>query len=357
MNTLYIFLRTDHKDKNNACGVYLRTLINKKKYDITLKVRVLPKDWNEKDLKVKKSDSDWFRKNNFIEHSILKAQNILADYRLKDKTLTFEVFESLFRNNYNSNSFYDFFENELEKRYNYSSETLHTYKTQISKMKLYKPVVNFGDITPEFIEGYRRFMINERRNNENTVNKGLAMLKVFFNWAVDAELIDTKPFNKIKIKKIAGKREHLTINEVERLQQIYDTNTLIPSYQNVLRYFLFACYTGLRFSDVKAFKMSNISKSIIEDTEKYFIKQTQHKTKTLVTIPLHPQAKKLIDWTKAANENVFRVICGSDTLRYIKEIAKKTNIEKNIFFHTARNSFGTILYEFSGDIYLGIVTN
>ena len=227
-------------------------------------------------------------------------------------------------------NFIDFF---LEKNeHKYSSETKKTYKTQKSKLKKFRNRLNLDQITADFLHDYEIYMINILGNNQNTVNKTFAFLKSTLNKAIDEGLLNKKqnPFNRIKIKRIAGKRDFLTKHELKKIHQLYET-TQNKSIQNVCSYFLFSCYTGLRFTDIKQLKHKHIVNGIIE--------LKQHKTNDYVRIPLNNKAKSLIETDKG---NVFNVISNQKTNNRLKDIALLCNINKRLTFHVARHTFATI---------------
>lgn len=182
-------------------------------------------------------------------------------------------------------------------------------------------------------EGYLR---TTRGNNKNTAIKSLIFIKNMLNKAVESGVIKENLCNKYKLGRIEGNREHLSLNELETLHTLLFNPKLKPNKANVLRYFLFCCYTGLRYSDIKTLKYSDISEGIIS------IKM--HKTGELVKIPLIPQTKALIpDTTKYfENQTLFKVLTDQPTNRYLKEIMITAGISKHISFHCTRHTFATV---------------
>ena len=106
-------------------------------------------------------------------------------------------------------------------------------------------------------------MLNVLKNNSNTANKSLSRLKTFSNWAIEQKLMKNNPFENIKITKEKVNREYLSVSELEKLEELYTKNHMNYRQLNVLRYFLFVCYTGLRYSDVKNLKYSNLKKRFL----------------------------------------------------------------------------------------------
>ena len=172
-------------------------------------------------------------------------------------------------------------------------------------------------------------------STKNTVIKSVKVIKTFLNRAVDQGLITENPIKKYKLGTIEGNREFLTQVELESLEKLYNKNELKPSELNVLRYFIFCCYTGLRYQDIKDLRYSNI-------VNNKYISVEMKKTKEYVNIPLIEKAKALIPEGKFDKQKVFRVLSDQPTNRYLKTIMISAGIKKKISFHCARHTFATI---------------
>ncbi len=83
--------------------------------------------------------------------------------------------------------------------------------------------------------------------------------------------------------------------EVETLHKLYDGGTLSERLSGTLIYFLFSCYTGLRFSDVSRLNSSHVKDGYIAIKTK--------KRKKFVEIPLFNRALRLI--REYENEKLF----------------------------------------------------
>ena len=186
------------------------------------------------------------------------------------------------------------------------------------------------------------FLLDVVGNNENTTNKGLRILKAFINWAIEDELMKKNPFQNIKTKHVDGKREHLSSLELEKLERLYKKNTLKYNLQNVLRYFLFSCYTGLRYTDLKSLNFKHIKKIEVKRNFVDVVDITMHKTKLPVVIPLTSKAKFLLPKKINRNQIVFRTLSNQKTNDNLKKIMKEAGIDKNITFHSARHTLATL---------------
>ncbi len=195
-------------------------------------------------------------------------------------------------------------------------------------------------------------MIKDRNNKTNTVAKSLGFVKAVINSAIKQDLIQTNVFSKIKIKKELGKREYLTPPDLKQLENYYYSNNVINSHKNILRYYLFCCYTGLRYKDIKDLCWKDIIDNKINTYEAgrietwKTIELKMHKTQIDVTIPLNKKALEflpIMDKDVKNDSNVFRVISGHKTNKYLRGALKKALIVKSgsMSFHTSRHTFAT----------------
>jgi len=344
--TYKIFLRTDQTNKDGTNTVCLRVSQQRKTKYFSLRIYVHSKDWNDTKNSVKKSDSKYFIKNKKITKYDTKADTIITDYFYNDKYLSFEVFEKqLFNNLYANNSFYDFIDSEIEQS-NQAKETKKGHITERNKLKSYKKELSFNEIDISFLRKYENFLLE--KNNKNTTNKSLIFIKTFINRAIKQNIYTEKnPFENFPISKVTGNRDYLTKNEIDKLNKLLDNKALKSGLKNVLKYFLFACYTGLRYSDIELLKYKHIVSNVINNEEVKLIKITQKKTKKEVKIPLLTFAENLIQSDTIYNKekHIFRVFTGQVTNRHLKELALLTGISKQLTFHVARHTFATISIE------------
>ena len=107
--------------------------------------------------------------------------------------------------------------------------------------------------------------------------------------------------------------------------------------------FLFSCFTGLAYIDVKNLTKSHISFGI--DGEKWIFTHRQ-KTESASKIPILPVTQMIIDKYAdnplCLNEDKLLPILSNQKMNaYLKEIAGVCEIEKELTFHIARHTFAT----------------
>ena len=183
-------------------------------------------------------------------------------------------------------------------------------------------------------------------NGPNTIDRDVKRLKAVIHLAQKLEIIKDDPFSNFKSQTVVTHRSTLNVNEVAIIESLTITNETI----NIVRdTFLFMCYTGLSYSDLKNLTYHQIYKSI---GGKRIIKLQRHKTDEHCMVPLMIKAELLITKylnhpSKSELDIVFPVISNQKMNQYLKLIMKLAGINKLITCHVARHSFATNSLEFN----------
>lgn len=131
----------------------------------------------------------------------------------------------------------------------------------------------------------------------------------------------------------------------EEIRSIYQKKFLSEQLTQVRDIFLFSCYTGLGYSDVKHLSASNVSIGI--DGDQWIFTRRQ-KTGVPARIPLLPMTKELIlkyqNHPKCLISNIlFPMVSNQVMNSYLKEIADLCGINKTLTLHVARHTFATTI--------------
>ena len=165
-------------------------------------------------------------------------------------------------------------------------------------------------------------------------------LKKITNLSLANEWINKDPFTGIKFHEKEVNREFLTWDE---LQIITNKKFDLPRIDLVRDIFIFGCFTGLSFIDIKQLTAEHI----VKDREgNFWIRKARQKTKNMCNIPLLdiPLAiiEKYKDNPKCQKQNVLLPVpCNQKMNSYLKEISDLCGIHKEISTHTARHSYAT----------------
>jgi site-specific recombinase XerD len=215
------------------------------------------------------------------------------------------------------------------------ASTKKTRDSYVRRFREYSPNATLAEAnTIDYVNG---FINHEKKkgNNENTIQKGLSILRAYLYKALDKELI--AKVVSIKVKAIEGNREYLDEDEIRSLIELYKKNTLSERLQKILQYFLFGCFSGLRYGDISTLKYSNIKGNFLE-----FIME---KTNRNHAIPVMDEfAKSLISpkENKLDDSLVFDMPTNQKYNAFLKEVMTIAEIDKNITTHSARHTFATL---------------
>jgi integrase len=304
---------------------------------------VLLKHWDSKNQRARVGCPDFSIINAKLSGIQNLINNIITRAELDKRQIVTDDFSQIFHKGNTSTSIdlVEWMENDLKYFSNkYAKETVHTYAAQLSKLKSFNKSIKFCDITPAWWLRYERFMI-DKGNIPHTRHKCFTHIKCFINKAVEAGIIAVNPLRGVKVKSGQSNRQFMSVADLRKLEAYYLKITNIKD-KNVLQYFLFSCYTGLRFTDVKNLKWLNIRDGYLE--------LKFHKTAKNERLPLNKSALALLPERKALTDKVFNVVSNQKTNDYLELILKAAELKQHLTFHCARHTFATITLELSGDI-------
>lgn len=160
------------------------------------------------------------------------------------------------------------------------------------------------------------------------------------NLAISLELIKKNPYSKYKVHLEETNREFLTQLE---LSSIEAKEINIPRLAAIRDIFVFACYTGLSYSDISKLSIDHLRIGI--DKNEWIIID-RSKTNNRCRIPLLPRAKLIL---KRYNDTpqyrikglLLPVLTNQKMNSYLKELADICGIRKELTMHMARHTFAT----------------
>jgi integrase/recombinase XerC len=143
-------------------------------------------------------------------------------------------------------------------------------------------------------------------------------------------LLSHDPFIGHRMSNAPTSREALNWEEIEKIEKLQHS-TLKENQMNVLRGFLFACYTGLRFIDVRRLEWGHIVNGVIV--------MQMSKTGAVVRIPLSKKAAALLS---EGDSPLFRLYKNFETNVLVKSLMVAAGISRKVTFHISRHTFATL---------------
>ena len=204
-----------------------------------------------------------------------------------------------------------------------SKGTFDHKESYLRKFNAFAPGIKIKDIDKEVLAKYEAYC-KSIGNMPNTVWSSTKFVKTILNSVVSEKILLSKPHEGFKgVKSVASLRIFLDIDELDLLDQ-FATNPLNhPKLLNVANWFLFSCYCGLRYGDIKNFVNFNNGRVLLQ-TEK---------TKEIVSIFA---IKKLIEIQERLKS---KILSNQKCNDYLKLIGAACGIERDITFHLSRHTF------------------
>jgi len=228
----------------------------------------------------------------------------------------------------------------------YAPGTLERYKTSLShtieflQWKYKVSDIEINKIDHAFVTDYEFWLRSVRNCANNTAVKYIKNFNKIIKICLANDWLDKNPFVNYKSKVKEVERVYLSEEEI---QNIIEKDFKTERLSLVRDIFLFSCFTGLAYIDVKNLTKSHISIGI--DGEKWIFTHRQ-KTESASKIPILPLTQMIIDKYEdnpqsVNQEKLLPILSNQKMNAYLKEIATVCNIEKELTFHIARHTFAT----------------
>ena len=246
---------------------------------------------------------------------------------LKDKTLMQVISE----HNENKNKLLG---KGISKASLYSFEHSRNLLLEFMQKEYDRDDILLNEINIGFMQSFHTFLLSDKGMAQNTCTKHLKYLKSIVTLAVSNNYIS---YNMLANYKIERKPVDIDFLTEEELRRIINFDTPIPRLEKARDFFLFGCFTGLAYIDIKTLKLEHFEK---DDEGRIWIKKKRVKTGVLSRIPLLPMAKMILEKYRDCDK-LIPIQDASDINKYLKDIALYCHIDKHITFHTSRHTFAS----------------
>jgi hypothetical protein len=293
--SILFFVRRPRRFRNKF-SAYARITIDGKRAEISLRRLVTFGLWDDAKGRAVGTSDEALQLNGYIDEVYLQIMQAYKELLAQGKIITAQAIKARFTGadeehktlkqliKYHNTTQTSVLKPGTMKNY-YSTEKyldrflLHQHKTTDIELRQ----LNYKFITD--FEFYIRNFKSPRADKPCTTNgvmKHLERLQKMVNLAVRLEWIDKDPFRNYRLKFQKSERVYLTERE---LRLIEETIFTLPGIERIKDVFLFSCYTGLSYIDLRNLKREQMVRGI---DGHYWIYTKREKTSEAVKVPLLP---------------------------------------------------------------------
>ena len=345
---ILFFIRDSRVRKDGTTSIEVVLTVNGERCAFSTGKKVKSCNWDKNKQQVKGKDEEAQSLNNYLK--AIKAKLYQKEAELLDRG--FIITADLLRDAYfdkiesiKERSLFEVFEehNQEQEKMIGNGVSKATHWVSVYTIRLLREFVQqkykredlyLRELNLNFIQSFHSFLRIDKDMAQNSSTKHLKLLKKIINLSVANSYMAFNPFSTYKVE-----REPVDIDflDEEELRKIINFDTPLPRLERAKDMFLFGCFTGLSYIDIKTLTPEHFEK---DSVGRIWIKKRRVKTGVLSRIPLLPIAKLILDKYKGG-EKLLPIQDPADINKYLKDIAILCGINKRICFHTSRHTFAS----------------
>lgn len=217
-------------------------------------------------------------------------------------------------------------------------EAVRSHLKEFIRIKYNAPDIYLHEADQKFIISFSRYVQFEKGLQQSTVWVYCTFLKKIFIMEYNNGTIRRNPFYGVELGRDIKEKQFLTEDEIKRM---IECNMPTEKLQKVKELFLFCCFTGISYIDLKHLVHRDIK---IINGEPWII-ATRHKNRMPYQIKILEYPLRILHKyaePQPHNSRIFSLESYTHLNRLIKHVGKLCGLEKKITFHVARHSFATL---------------
>ena len=281
----------------NEISIYVRITVNGKRSEMSLKRSIDHNQWDNAKNRGRGNSETTKIPNAYLDVVYNKLLQCHKELIEEDRVLSSDAIKSRYLREddnsktlkeliaYHNGNMIHILKSGTMKNYYTTERYLQKFLRRKRLKDIYLKQLNFRFITD--FEHYLRTYKNKKKQlmlSNNGVMKHLERFKKMINLAIKLEWMHKNPFSQFQLKYDKYDRAYLNERELGLLE---DTEFTSDRLQKIKDCFVFSCYTGLSYIDVKELTESNIVKGIDNNN---WIYTRREKTDEEVKVPILPKA-------------------------------------------------------------------
>jgi site-specific recombinase XerD len=351
---IFFFLKRPKNTERTSCYVYLRITVDRESCELSIKRRWDNARWNSRLGRAIGNREEARELNSYLELFTAQVYEIKRRLFEQQKKLSAEAIKkALLGIDEDRKMLLEVFKIHNDQMSalvgkDYAYATLQRFRTCLEHTRAFidhkygKSDIDIREVNFEFVSEFSFWLRTVRNCGHNSAVKYLTNLKKIILSCLRKGWIPRDPFAEIKLAKKEVEPGFLTENELNKL---LNKTILIKRIALVRDIFVFSCYTGLAYVDVRNLRRSAIVKGV--DGKDWIVTRRQ-KTDVPTRLPLLQQARNIMEQyatqetqSNSPDDFLLPVLSNQKMNAYLKEVADICGITKVLTFHTARHTFAT----------------
>jgi site-specific recombinase XerD len=342
-------LKRDKQKANGTVPIWCRITVDGQATRFNTKSNILPDVWDAKAAKAAGKTKAAMEINSLLDAIKAGIYKIYYDLQTRENSISAERVKNIFLGiEVKHQTLLELFKrhnDDVDKLVGISKSKATYQKYEVTRKHLtnfIKEKYNLSDISLKeinhmFISDFEVYLLTTAKCNSNTTAKFIQFVKRIIIIARNNGWIQHDPFANYKIRIGKVDRGYLTQEEIEAIIQKTFVSKRLEQVRDI---FIFSCFSGLAYIDVKNLREKHIRTSFDGNL---WIMTKRQKTNVCANIPLLDIPKQILEKYRGTlpNETVLPVLSNQKMNSYLKEIGDVCGINKNLTFHLARHTFAT----------------
>ena len=346
---ILFYVRKNQVNKDGKASIMTRLSVNGEVSQFSSKLDIEPELWDVRLGKVAGSSLKSRKVNDLLDDIRTSLKNHYHEIETHEAYVTAEKVRNAFLGySTKQRTLLELFKNHNEDArkligISKTEATLSKYDRACRRMEEFLQAkhkmsdIALKEINYKFVTDFETYLRTVSKCNENTTAKFMQTFRMIIIVAKNNGWLFNDPFSNYKIRLKRVDRGYLTDLEIQKVMEKKFVSNRLEQVRDV---FIFSCFTGLSYIDVKQLTANNICTSF---DGKQWIMTHRQKTDTPVNVPLLNIPLTILKKYegKLPKGQLLPVLSNQKLNSYLKEIADLCDIHKNVTFHLARHTFAT----------------
>ena len=350
---LLFYLKKNEPKKNGNAPIMARITIDGTPKTFGTKLEINADNWDLKFGRVLGKSTEAVRINKKLDNirgridtiyeNMLKHEGFATAQKVKLSFLGVGVMDDAILKVFNDQNeqFKKLVEKEERSEGTYNKYiTVYNHLSNFIEFRYHRDDMAFRELNNDFIREFDFYLRYDLQLSHNTIWVYTMPVLALVELAIKKGLIREYPFEDYEISMEETDRGYILKEDVEKLMFSKPPH---KRYELVKDLFIFSCFTGLAYADIKKLTRNNIQSFF--DGHQWIISRRK-KSDIASNVRLMEIPKRIIEKYQGTtrNECIFPVPTNATCNTHIGKLVEKAEIitEQKVTFHTARHTFGTM---------------